>query len=97
MIHKDLKDIERKLEKIRTKRNFIRYAIPEISQNEETDAADWWTTHKCFNRLENWDRDIELDTFYPKLRLNPCSIGVKIEIECPFCSELKDVSDYGAW
>ena len=94
----DHKIIEEELNKIREKRNFISYSIPHIIQDSEEEAArEWWISHECFNNLENWDRDIVLDTYYPNVKLIPCSIGTSIWIECPFCKGEKDVTDYSDW
>ena len=86
------------LNKMREKKNFISYAIPRMIDNSEEEAArEWWISHECFNNLENWDRDIDLDTYLPNLKLIPCSIGTTIYVECPFCKKMKNITDFSNW
>ena len=91
-------NFEKRLKEIKSKRDIISDTLPRIvSEKEEEEAHSWWTNHKCFLDENKWKPDIELGTLYPSIRLVPTSIGSNIYIECPFCSELKNVSDYETW
>ena len=94
----DHKIIEEELNKIREKRNFISSSIPQIIDDSEEEAArEWWTSHECFTNVENWDRLVELDMYYPNLYMVPTSIGTNIFIICPYCGEEKNVTSYNNW
>ena len=89
---------EKQLEEIKQNRKIISYAIPNIiSEQEEEDAHKWWTSHKCFIEKNNWKADVELGTLYPNIKLIPNSIATAILVECPFCSENENVSDFSTW
>ena len=89
---------EERLEEIKQNRNIISYTIPNvISEQAEEDAHKWWTSHKCFLEKNNWKADIELGTLYPNIKLIPNSIATAILVECPFCGENENVSDFSTW
>lgn len=88
---------ERQYNEIRNNKNIIRYSLPDVSEQEESDAHDWWLKHKCFIRREFWDHHIELWTPYPDIHLIPTSIGITINVVCPICKEEKNVTDYTHW
>jgi len=95
---KSIDTINEKLEKIRKKKNFVDAMIPNnISDEENSIGKEWWTSHECFNNILNWQRDVDLDAYYPYVKLIYYSIGTKILLECPFCKESKDVTDYKTW
>ena len=90
--------IKEELDKIREKRNFISYSIPRIIDDSEEEAArDWWTSHECFNNVENWDTLVALRTYYPNIQLMPQSIGVSIMVVCPICREGQNVTSFDNW
>ena len=90
--------IKKKLEEIKQKKNFVDAMIPnDISDEENSIGREWWTNHECFNNISNWQRDVDLDSYYPNVKLLYCSIGTTILLECPFCKERKDVTDYKKW
>ena len=94
----DHKIIAEELNKIREKRNFISYSIPQIIDDSEEEAAwEWWTSHECFNNVENWDTLVDLRTYYPNIYLIPQSIGITIFVKCPFCGEGKNVTSFENW
>ena len=98
MKQKNHDKIRYELKELREKRNFISCTIPNsVNDSEEEVASEWWTSHQCFNKVENWDRDIVLDTYYPNIKLIPTSIGTSINVECPFCGEIKNVTDFSDW
>ena len=91
-------NFEEQLEGIKKKRKIISYAIPNvISEQEEEDAHKWWTSHKCFLDKNNWKIDVELWTLYPNIKLIPNSIATAILVECPFCRENENISDFSKW
>ena len=91
-------DFKKRLEDIKSKRDILSHTIPQrISSSEEEEAHKWWTNHKCFLDENNWAPDLEIGCLYPHIKLTPTSIGSVIAVACPFCGELKDVTDYETW
>jgi len=98
MKYKNHDIIRSELDELRKKRNIISGTIPNrIEDSEEEAAVEWWTSHQCFNNVENWDRLVELDTYYPNIQLIPTSIGTNIFVICSFCGEEKNATDYDNW
>ena len=98
MKYKNHDIIRSELDDLRKKRNIISGTIPNrIKDIEEEAAVEWWTSHQCFNNVENWDRLVELDTYYPNIQLIPTSIGTNIFVICPFCGESENVTCYDNW
>ena len=98
MKYKNHDIIRSELDDLRKKKNIISGTIPNrIKDSEEEAAVEWWTSHQCFNNVENWDRLVELDTYYPNIQLIPTSIGTNIFVICSFCGEEKNVTDYDNW
>ena len=96
--HKPHDIIRKELDEIREKRDIISSTIPnQVDREEEESAVKWWTSHECFNNVENWDRLVELDMYYPNIYLVPTSIGTNIHILCPFCNEGENVTSYNNW
>ena len=90
--------IRKEIDDVRNKGRIISRIIPnQIDKEEEEAAVKWWTSHGCFTNVENWDRLVELDMYYPNLYMVPTSIGTNIFIICPFCDEEKNVTNYNIW
>ena len=91
-------NFKERFEEIKSKRDILSHTIPQrISENEEEEAYKWWTSHKCFLDKNNWKADVELGTLYPNIKLIPNSIATAILVECPFCGENENVSDFSRW
>ena len=56
-----------------------------------------FTTFNCFLDKNTWEADIELCTLYPNIKLIPNSIATAILVECSFCGENENVSDFSKW
>ena len=97
-MYKSLNRIRKELDEFRERKNIVSAIVSNsITEEEDSVGREWWISHECFNNLENWDRDIDLDTYYPNVKLIPCSIGTTIYVECPFCKKMKNVTDYSNW
>jgi hypothetical protein len=97
-MEKSIETIQKQLEEFRQKQNIVSAIVPsDISDEEDSIGREWWISHECFNNISNWDRDLDLDSYYPHMKLIPCSIGTTMFLECPFCKEKKDVTDYKSW
>ena len=97
-MYKSLNRIRKELDEFRERKNIISEIVSNsINEEEDSVGREWWISHECFNNLENWDRDIVLDTYYPNVKLIPCSIGTTIYVECPFCKKMKNVTDFSNW
>ena len=91
-------NFKERFEEIKSKRDILSHTIPQrISSSEEEEAHKWWTSHKCFLDKNNWAPDLEIGCLYPNINLTSTSIGSVIAVACPFCGELKDVTDYETW
>ena len=60
-----------------------------LNEQEQDSLYIWEKEHskKCQPNRE---------TTYP-ITFTPTSIGVKIEVKCSKCSEIKDLTDYSSW
>ena len=98
IMNKSLDRIRKELDEFREKRNIVSEIVSNsITEEEDSVGREWWISHECFNNLENWDRDVVLDTYLPNVKLIPCSIGTTIYVECPFCKKRKNVTDFSNW
>ncbi|MBT4784710.1 MAG: hypothetical protein HOO21_05110 [Candidatus Marinimicrobia bacterium] len=97
-MNKSLDRIRKELDEFREKRNIVSEIVSNsITEEEDSVGREWWISHECFNNLENWDRDVVLDTYLPNVKLIPSSIGTTIYVECPFCKKRKNVTDFSNW
>ena len=86
------------LKEFRKRKNIVSTIIKNnISEEEDFIGREWWFDHECYNEISNWERDVDLDCYYPHVKIIPNSIGSTIFLQCPFCKEKKDVTDYKTW
>ena len=97
-MYKSLDRIRKELDEFRERKNIVSKIISNsITEEEDSVGREWWISHECFNNLENWDTVVDLGTYYPNVKLIPCSIGTTIYVECPFCKKMKNITDFSNW